>query len=50
MEAVSYTHLGGLAEALAGADVFIGVSVPGIVTADMIGLLGRDPIVFPRCV
>ncbi len=41
-------HLhGGLTEALAGADVFIGVSVPNILTADMIGLMGRDPIVFP---
>ena len=38
---------GGLTEALAGADVFIGVSVPGIVTADMIGLMAPDPIVFP---
>ena len=46
--ATNRRHLhGGLAEALAGADVFIGVSVPGIVTADMIGLMGRDPIVFP---
>lgn len=41
-------HLhGGLNEALAGADVFIGVSVPNIVTADMIRLMARDPIVFP---
>ena len=27
--------------------MFIGVSVPGIVSADMIGLMARDPIVFP---
>ena len=41
-------HLhGGLTEALKGADVFIGVSVPGIVTAEMIAIMGRDPIVFP---
>lgn len=41
-------HLhGGLTEALKGADVFIGVSVPGIVTAEMIATMGRDPIVFP---
>ncbi len=41
-------HLhGGLNEALKGADVFIGVSVPGIVTAEMISTMGRDPIVFP---
>ncbi len=38
---------GGLREALSGADVFIGVSVPDIVSADMIGLMARDPIVFP---
>ena len=35
------------ADVLKGADVFIGVSVPGIVSADMIGLMARDPIVFP---
>lgn len=41
-------HLhGGLNEALAGADVFIGVSVPNIVTADMIRLMAHNPIVFP---
>ncbi|MCI6376445.1 MAG: NADP-dependent malic enzyme [Clostridiales bacterium] len=41
-------HLhGGLTEALKGADVFIGVSVPGIVTVEMIATMGRDPIVFP---
>lgn len=41
-------HLhGGLKEALSGADVFIGVSVPGIVTADMISTMAKDPIVFP---
>lgn len=38
---------GGLSEALKGADAFIGVSVPNIVTADMIGLMAKDPIVFP---
>ena len=38
---------GALSDALKGADVFIGVSAPNVVTADMISLMGRDPIVFP---
>lgn len=37
---------GGLAEAMKGADIFIGVSKPGIVTEDMIRLMAKDPIVF----
>ncbi|MBD2312892.1 NAD-dependent malic enzyme [Desertifilum sp. FACHB-1129] len=36
---------GTLADALAGADVFIGVSVPGVVTPDMIRSMAADPIV-----
>ena len=39
--------VGGLREAMTGADVFIGVSAPNIVTAEMIGCMKRDPIVFP---
>ena len=39
--------VGGLREAMSGADVFIGVSAPNIVTAEMIGCMKRDPIVFP---
>ncbi len=39
--------IGGLREAMTGADVFIGVSAPNIVTAEMIGCMKRDPIVFP---
>ncbi len=35
-----------LAEALAGADVFIGLSIAGVVTADMVRSMARDPIVF----
>jgi malate dehydrogenase (oxaloacetate-decarboxylating)(NADP+) len=35
-----------LAEALVGADVFIGLSVGGVVTPDMVRAMGRDPIVF----
>ncbi|HEY2323498.1 MAG TPA: NADP-dependent malic enzyme [Thermoanaerobaculia bacterium] len=35
-----------LAEALKGADVFVGLSVGGIVTQDMIRSMAKDPIVF----
>ena len=38
---------GTLAEAVAGADVLIGVSAPGVVTPAMIGSMAKDPIVFP---
>ena len=37
---------GGLAEAMEGADVFIGVSAPGSVTQDMVRSMARDPIIF----
>ena len=37
---------GNLADALAGADVFIGVSVANILTKDMIKTMAKDPIVF----
>jgi len=37
---------GGLAEALEGADVFIGVSAPGIVTEAMVRTMNDDPIIF----
>ncbi len=37
---------GSLADALVGADVFIGVSAPGIVTADMIQRMNENPIIF----
>ena len=37
---------GGLADAVQGADVFIGLSVPGILTLRDIKRMGRDPIVF----
>ncbi|MDD3335357.1 MAG: NADP-dependent malic enzyme [Eubacteriales bacterium] len=41
-------HLhGGLNEAMKGADVLIGVSVPGIVTADMVATMASNAIVFP---
>ena len=37
---------GTLADAMRGADVFIGVSGPGIVTEEMIRSMNKDPIVF----
>ena len=37
---------GGLAEAVKGTDVFIGTSVPGCLTADMVRTMNRDAIVF----
>ena len=37
---------GSLPDALKGRDVFIGVSAPGIVTADMVATMARDAIVF----
>ena len=37
---------GGVAEALLGADVVIGVSRPGVVTPDMVRSMAPDPIVF----
>ncbi len=38
---------GALADVLKGADVFIGVSAPGIVTAEMVADMAKDAIVFP---
>jgi len=37
---------GTLADALKGADVFIGVSQPGAVTREMIATMAKDPVVF----
>ena len=37
---------GSLADALVGADVFIGVSAPGTVTTDMVKTMNKDAIVF----
>ena len=37
---------GTLADVLVGADVFIGVSAPGVLTADMVKTMAKDPIVF----
>ena len=37
---------GSLADVLRGADVFIGVSAPGILTTDMVKTMNRDAVVF----
>ncbi len=38
---------GSLADAMKGADVFIGVSAPNIVTGDMVKSMAKDSIMFP---
>ena len=38
---------GDLKTAMAGADVFIGVSAPGIVSGEMVASMAKNPIVFP---
>ena len=37
---------GTMGDALVGADIFIGVSAPGIVTADMVRSMNKDAIIF----
>ena len=37
---------GTLADALKGADIFVGVSAPNIVTADMVATMNKDAILF----
>lgn len=38
--------MGGLTAAMSGADVFIGVSAPGVVTPEMVRSMAKEPIVF----
>jgi malate dehydrogenase (oxaloacetate-decarboxylating) len=37
---------GGIAEAVMGADLFLGLSVPGVLTAEHLGSMAKDPIIF----
>ncbi|MBO4927774.1 MAG: NAD-dependent malic enzyme [Clostridiales bacterium] len=37
---------GSLKDVIVGADVFIGVSAPGVLTAEMVATMAKDPIVF----
>ncbi|MBR6510277.1 MAG: NADP-dependent malic enzyme [Clostridia bacterium] len=50
-EIARYTNLehkkGNLADAMKGADVFIGVSAPNIVTEEMVASMANDSILFP---
>ena len=39
--------IGTLADVMCGADVFIGLSAPGVVTADMVRSMNSRPILFP---
>lgn len=49
-EMVTVTNLegdhGSLADALKGADIFVGVSAPNIVTAEMVSSMNKDSIIF----
>ena len=49
-EMAQITNLGGmtgsLADAMKGADIFIGVSGPGLVTKEMVASMAKDPIIF----
>jgi len=38
--------IGGLKDVIKGADVFIGVSSPGVLSTEMVKTMGRDPIIF----
>ena len=38
---------GALAEVIKGADVFIGISAPKMITKDMVSSMAKDPIIFP---
>lgn len=40
------TQSGSLDDAIAGADIFIGVSKPGLLTQDMVRKMAKDPIIF----
>ncbi|HKU18511.1 MAG TPA: NADP-dependent malic enzyme [Candidatus Saccharimonadales bacterium] len=46
LELSNTTAGGSLADAVRGADVFIGVSKPGLLTADMVKTMHKDPIIF----
>ena len=45
-QAFAVESSGTLADALMGADVFLGVSVPGVLTPEMVRSMAKDPIVF----
>jgi len=45
-QALAVEQSGSLAEAMVEADVFLGVSAPGVVSVDMVQSMALDPIVF----
>lgn len=40
------SHAGSLDDAISGADIFIGVSKPGLLTPEMVSKMAQDPVVF----
>jgi len=46
MEFASDSECGSLSEGMKGADVFVGLSVGGAVTKDMVKSMAKDPIIF----
>lgn len=46
LDYIDATADGTIDDALKDADIFIGVSQPGLLTADMIGTMAKDPVVF----
>ena len=46
VEFAQNTHLRTLDEALVGADLFLGVSGPGLLTAEMVAKMAKTPIIF----
>ena len=46
LEFVRRDAVGTLADAMTGADIFIGVSKAGLLTADLLATMARDPIIF----
>ena len=47
MDVTNLEHrIGSLSDAMKGADIFIGVSAPGIVTKDMVASMNKDAIIF----
>ncbi|GBF81581.1 malic enzyme-like NAD(P)-binding protein [Aphanothece sacrum] len=45
-QAYAVNASGSLADAMQGADIFLGVSAPGVVTPEMVRSMAKDPIVF----
>lgn len=46
LDYVDGSQSGDLGNALNGADIFIGVSRPGLLTADLVAKMAKDPVVF----